>query len=98
MGKHVSKSVLVWSLAISALVTVASVLGLVDPDTYGEETKNWATQAQGQDIGNLLAVVTLLLSGYGYYKGSHRAALVWLGTLLYLVYAYIVYSMAVHFN
>ena len=93
-----SKSVLVWSLTISVLVTAASVFGLVDRGVYGEETKNWATQAQGQDIGNLLAVVTLLLSGYGYYKGSHRAALVWLGTLLYLVYAYIVYSMAVHFN
>lgn len=98
MGKQASKSILVWSLTISVLVTAASVLGLVDQSVYGEETKNWATQAQGQDIGNLLAVVTLLLSGYGYYKGSHRAALVWLGTLLYLVYAYIVYSMAVHFN
>lgn len=98
MGKEGSKSVLAWSLPISALVTVASVLGLVDPDIYVEETKNWATQAKGQDIGNLLAVATLLFSGFGYYKGSHRAALVWLGTLLYLVYAYIVYSMAVHFN
>ena len=77
---------------------VASVLGLVDPDVYGEETKNWATQAKGQDLGNLLAVVTLLASGYGYLRGSHRAGLVWLGTLLYLVYAYVVYSMAVHFN
>lgn len=98
MGKQSSTSVLAWSFAISVLVTVASVLGLVDPGVYSEETKNWATQAQGQDIGNLLAVVTLLLSGYGYHKGSHRAALVWLGALFYLVYAYIVYSMAVHFN
>lgn len=98
MRTQASKSVLLWSLAISALVTVTSVLGLVDQSIYGEETKNWATQARGQDIGNLLAVVALLLSGYRYYRGSHRAALVWLGTLLYLVYAFIVYSMAVHFN
>lgn len=90
--------VVVWSLAISVLVTATSLLGLLDQSVYGEETKNWATQARGQDIGNLLAVVALLLSGYGYYRGSHRAALVWLGTLLYLVYAFIVYSMAVHFN
>jgi hypothetical protein len=98
MPTQASMSVLVWSLAISALVTATSVLGLMDQSIYGEETKNWATQARGQDIGNLLAVVVLLPSGYGYYRGSHRAALVWLGTLLYLVYAFIVYSMAVHFN
>jgi hypothetical protein len=98
MSKQASKPIWVWSLPISALVTTASVLGIMDQGIYDEETKNWATQAQGQDIGNLLAVLTLLLSGYGYHRGSHRAALVWLGTLLYLVYAYIVYSMAVHFN
>lgn len=80
------------------LVTAASLLGLVDQHIYGEETRNWAAQARGQDIGNLLAVVTLLLSGYGCYQDSHRAALVWLGTLLYLVYACIIYSRAVHFN
>ena len=92
------KSVLIWSVIISVPVTLASVLGLSDPSVYDEETKNWATQARGQDLGNLLAVATLLLSGSGYSRGSHRAGLVWLGTLLYLVYAYIVYSMAVHFN
>lgn len=98
MGEQGSKTALGWTLAISVLVTVTSVLGLVDPDVYGEETKNWATQARGQDIGNLIAVAALLLSGFGYHQGSHRAALVWLGTLLYLVYAFIIYSMAVHFG
>jgi hypothetical protein len=89
---------LIWSLVISVLVTTASVLGLVVPGVYEQETKNWATQARGQDIGNLVAVVALLVSGFGYHKGSQRAGLVWLGALLYLVYAYVVYSMAVHFN
>lgn len=98
MGEQGSKAPLGWTLAISVLVTVTSVLGLADPDVYGEETKNWATQAQGQDIGNLIAVAVLLASGLGYRRGSHRAALVWLGTLLYLVYAFIIYSMAVHFS
>lgn len=98
MAERATKSVLVWSITIAVLVTTTSVLGLVDPDVYGQETKNWATQARGQDLGNLVAVASLLLSGYAYRQGSHRAALVWLGTLLYLVYAFIVYSMAVHFN
>jgi hypothetical protein len=98
MVRQASKSVLVWSLGISVLVATASVLGLADRGVYGDETENWATQARGQDIGNLVAVVTLLLSGFRRHRGSHRAALVWLGTLFYLVYAYVVYSMAVHFN
>lgn len=93
-----SKSILIWTLVISVLVTVASLFGLFDPSIYGEETKNWATQAKGQDLGNLVAVITLLTSGFLYYKGSYPAALVWLGTLFYLIYAYIVYSVAVHFN
>ena len=97
-GEQATKPIWLWSWAISALVTLASVLGLTDPGTYDEETANWAAQARGQDIGNLVAVVTLLVSGHRWARGSHRAAMVWLGTLLYLVYAYTVYSLAVHFN
>lgn len=86
-------------MAIAALVLTASLSGLIGESAYDEETTNWATQARGQDIGNLLAVITLLVSGHGMRKGSsHRAALVWFGTLLYLVYAYVLYAMAVHFN
>jgi hypothetical protein len=91
-------SVLTWSLPIAALATVASVLGLVDPGVYDEETTNWATQAQGQDVGNLLAAVALLVAAVAHVRGSHAAGLVWLGTLFYFVYAYLVYAMAVHFN
>src|SRR4051812_41748888 len=98
MRQQATKSILVWSVAISLLAMATSVMGLLDRSVYGEETKNWATQARGQDVGNLLAVVILLLSAHRYYRGSRRAGLVWLGTLLYVVYAFIVYSMAVHFN
>lgn len=80
------------------LVTVASLIGLWGSGPYEQETKNWATQAKGQDVGNLVAVAVLATSGYYYYKGSFRAALVWVGTLLYFLYAYIVYSLAVHYN
>jgi len=94
----VPKYILLWSLTIAILVTIASLLGLYDPAIYIDETTNWASQAQGQDIGNLLAVVSLLISGYFYSKKSYKAALVWIGTLLYLMYAYVVYAVAVHFN
>lgn len=80
------------------LVTVASIAGLTVPAVYGLETVNWTLQAKGQDIGNLVAVLVLLVSAQRFRRGSLRAGLIWLGTLLYLVYAYLVYSMAVHFN
>ncbi len=93
-----SQSVLVWSGAIAVLVAVSSVAGLADPRVYGHETENWAIQAKGQDVGNLLAVVVLLTAAVRYRRGSRRAGLVWLGALLYLIYAFIVYAMAVHLN
>lgn len=93
-----SKSIIVWSVVISALTTITSLLGLTDPTVYVNETRNWAMQAKGQDIGNLLAVISLLSSGFLYARGSFKAALIWVGTLLYLVYAFIIYGLAVHFN
>jgi len=93
-----SKFILAWSLPIALLVIIASLFGLFDPAIYAKETANWAMQAKGQDIGNLIAVVMLLISGLLFSRGSYRSGLVWLGTLLYLVYAYIVYAVAVHLN
>lgn len=92
------RSVLVWSGVVSLLVVLTSVAGLADARVYGQETTNWATQAKGQDLGNLLAVVVLLVAAIWYRKGSQRAGLVWLGALLYLIYAFVVYAVAVHLN
>lgn len=93
-----SGSILVWSAVISILVIVCSVSGLVDPQVYAQETENWAAQAKGQDLGNLLAAVVLVVAAVRYRRGSQRAGLVWLGVLLYLIYAFIVYAVAVHLN
>lgn len=98
MSPRSSRSVLLWSVAVSLLIVLASVAGLSDPRVYGQETANWAAQAKGQDLGNLLAVIVLLTAALRYRTGSQPAGLVWLGTLLYLVYAFVVYAMAVHLN
>ena len=92
------QSILMWSAVISILVVICSVAGLVDPQVYAKETENWAGQAKGQDLGNLIAAVVLVVAAVRYRKGSLRAGLVWLGTLLYLIYAFIVYAVAVHLN
>jgi hypothetical protein len=86
------------SASVAILVAIASLLGLFAPWPYQQETENWALQARGQDIGNLVAVVVLVISAIGVRAGSRRAAAVWTGTLFYLLYAYIVYAFAVHFG
>lgn len=89
---------LVATLAIALLVTAASLLGLLASWPYQGETGNWILQARGQDVGNLLAVITLIVSAFRMRAGSRGAGLIWTGTLLYLVYAYIVYAFALHFG
>lgn len=93
-----SRSLLVWTWVLAPLVVLTSVAGLADARVYAEETENWALQAKGQDWGNLLAVVALVVAALRHRMGSHRAGLVWLGTVLYLTYAFIVYAFAVHLN
>lgn len=97
-SSRAGRAVLIWTALIAILVVVSSVSGLVDPRVYALETENWALQASGQDLGNLLAVIVLAVAGYRFSLGSTRAGLVWLGTLLYLVYAFVVYAVAVHLN
>ncbi|CAM3632756.1 hypothetical protein [Smaragdicoccus niigatensis] len=86
------------SFAIALLVTLASLLGLFATWPYAQETENWVLQARGQDVGNLLAVVVLIASAIRMRAGSVRAAQLWVGTLVYLLYAYTVYAFAVHFG
>lgn len=86
------------SSGIAVLVTFASLLGLLAAWPYQQETENWILQARGQDLGNLLAVVVLVGSAVRMRAGSLRARHLWLGTLAYLLYAYLVYGFAVHFS
>lgn len=86
------------SMGVAVLVILASLLGLMGSWPYEKETENWALQARGQDIGNLLAVVVLVVSGFRMRCGSLEAAQLWMGTMFYLLYAYVVYAFAVHFG
>jgi len=97
MKNKPSPIILLASVSIASLVLFASLSGLFDARPYARETLNWATQARGQDIGNLIVVPVLLLSAF-YYEKSVKWRMAFQGTLMYLVYAYAVYSFAVHFN
>jgi hypothetical protein len=90
----------IWlSVAAAILTAAASAGGIFLPSTYARETPLWGTQGAGQDVVNLIVVVPLLLAcAWRARRGSVRAALVWFGVLLYLVYSYVLYAFFVHFN
>jgi hypothetical protein len=89
----------VWlSVPVAALGAAGSVAGILVGSVYEHETKNWAAQAVGQDIANLVVFGAMLVLGYAAGRGSLRAHLAWLGTLAYTVYTYAIYAFAVHFG
>ncbi|MBZ5563736.1 MAG: hypothetical protein LAP13_15105 [Acidobacteriia bacterium] len=93
------RSVFWLSFPIAALVVVTSWAGLFWPSTYAQETLNWATQGRGGDVVNVALVVpVLVVSATLALRGSQPARLVWMGSLLYLLYNFIIYTLAVHFN
>jgi hypothetical protein len=84
---------------LAALVAMASLGGIFIPSTYARETASWAAQGVGQDWVNLVvAVPWLALSGLFALRGSRGALLLLGGALVYVVYSFLIYALAVHFN
>lgn len=88
----------VLSFAAAALALATSLFGLCLDWPYAAETPSWRVQARGQDIGNLLAVIILSAGVVAARRGSMRGFQVWVGALGYLVYAFMIYAMTVHFS
>jgi hypothetical protein len=80
------------------LVSVISVIGLSAPSFY-RDPPAWAIQVVAQDFVDLALVLpVLLMSVVLAARGSQRARLVWLGTLSYLIYTFVIYTFAVQHN
>ena len=89
----------VWlSVPVVVLGAAGSLAGILVDSVYEHETRNWAAQAVGQDIANLVVLGAMLVLGYAAAQGSVRAHLAWLGTVAYTVYNYAIYAFAVHFG
>ncbi|HKY51042.1 MAG TPA: hypothetical protein VJP45_07285 [Candidatus Limnocylindria bacterium] len=91
-----------WWLALAfplaALALVASVAGIVTPAVYASETPNWAGQAVGQDIANVVAYAALVPLTLAAARGSLAALLGWAGIVAYGIYAYSIYAFSIHFG
>ena len=84
-----------FSLPIAVLAVSASITGIAVDSVYAAETENWAGQAIGQDIANLVAYTAMVVLALLAARGSLRAYLGWLGTLVYSAYAYAIYAFSV---
>ncbi|HZY79215.1 MAG TPA: hypothetical protein VFE50_06825 [Cyclobacteriaceae bacterium] len=93
------RNVLKVSIALVALVIFVSAVGLLYPEIYRATSPNWLAQSVGQDGVDLFLIVPVLIFGTIYSFNSKRVAVyLWLGTLLYLVYTFLIYCFAVRFN
>lgn len=84
-----------FSLPIVVLAVGASITGIAVDSIYAAETENWAGQAIGQDIANLVAYAAMAVLALFAARGSLRAYLGWLATLVYSAYAYAIYAFSV---
>ncbi len=89
--------ILTYLLAVT--LAAASILGAFVPSTYELDSASIAAQGAGQDLVNLFLVVPLLLITFRYASRGHRtAALLYGGTLFYILYSFVIYCFGVHFN
>lgn len=87
------------SVPLAVLGFAGSVIGIVfEEAVYGQETPDWAAQAVGQDLTNLIAFPVLVLLALAALRGSLRAYLAWAGLLAYSFYTYAIYAFAVQFG
>jgi len=83
---------------VGLLLAIAAGSGLLVRGLY-RDSRYFATQAVAQDLVSLAVVLPLLiattvLAG----RRSLRARLLWLGSLIYLVYTYVIAALAARFN
>jgi len=98
---QVSKNEIVqwFSLPLAAIVIFVSVTGLATPGVYAAETPNWQAQSYGQDLADLFLVTpALIISSINAYQGRKSALFIWAGVVLYLLYTFLIYCFAIHFN
>lgn len=94
-----SKHALALTLPLVTLIGLASVRALVTASFYEKETSDWAIQSTAQDLVDLFLMVPVLtLAGLYVHRGERLAEPIWGGSLLYLIYTYIIYCFNVHYN
>lgn len=93
------RSFIYFTLPIVFLMIASSSIGIFYQGIYSRETTDWFSQTIGQDFSNLLITVpALILSAFFASKGNRAGKIIWTGVMITNVYAFVIYSFALHFN
>ena len=100
MTANQNRPMFLWlTVPLASLVVVAGYGGLFWPSIYAHENLISVAQARGFDVANIfVAAPILVVSAVLASRNSIAARLVWLGTLLFLLYGFVIYALEVHFN
>ena len=94
-----SSALLALSVLAAVLATATSLAGMFWPVAYARETSAWTVQGVAQDAANLPVALALAWSAVRLLgRGALPALCVWLGCLLYFIYAFAIYAFGVHFG
>lgn len=88
-----------FTVPVVILIVICSSTGIWYQKLYARETMDLLSQCIGQDISNLFFVAPILLIAAFFVLQRNRIAkMIWLGTMITNIYAYMIYCFAVHFN
>ncbi len=97
--KNPHKLLFTLSFFASILILFVSVSGMISHDIYSNEQPLWQVQCSGQDtMDALLIVPCLIISSLLLRSGHFLGRLMWPGTVLYLIYTFVIYCFNVRFN
>jgi hypothetical protein len=99
MNKNDRHLFLLLSIVTCIFIFFASYNGLTIIGFYGKETLNWQAQSIAQDMANLFLISPVLLTSAVLIALKKNVGLpLWAGTMLYLIYTYLIYCFNIHFN
>lgn len=99
MAKQQLTIITLLASALAIVLAIVSYQGAFIASTYARETASMAAQGAGQDIIDLAIVVPLLVISLCFVRRKNRIALyTFSGTVLYILYSFIIYCFGIHFN
>ena len=87
------------SVPLVLFLSLVSLTGIYKENFYNLESDNWRVQCIGQDVIDLVLIVPFLtICALLTFLNRRTGLALWCGTVLYLVYTFMIYSFSVHFN